>query len=84
MRDTIIQAFTTGYEDRHLYGLLRVEQHYRRPLSNRIAWRLGWEVANVVTPTPLRTAKKPPGYKPPVRRHGGPPPPPPKPTRWHS
>ena len=55
--DTIGTAFCNGIEDRHVTGLLRVEHLYRRPLVNRIAWRLGWEVANVLTQRALRNAK---------------------------
>jgi hypothetical protein len=58
VRDTIFRAFKNGVDDRRLYGLLRKEQLYRKPWTRRAAWRLGWELANVVTRRPLRTAKK--------------------------
>lgn len=58
MKDGIIKAFCHGIEDRAAYGLLRAEQLYRRPFANRVAWRLGWELANLVTRQPLRTAKR--------------------------
>lgn len=56
--DTFVYAFGHGYNDRALNGLLRKEQLYRRPWSNQLAWRLGWELANLFTRTPLRTATK--------------------------
>lgn len=55
--DTLSQALFNGWNDRHLYGLLRVEQLYRRPWTRRLAWRIGWEFANALSDTPLRTAK---------------------------
>jgi hypothetical protein len=56
--DTIKQAFTNGWTDRVAYGLLRKEQLYRRPWSRRAAWRLGWELANLLTDSLLRTQRK--------------------------
>jgi hypothetical protein len=56
-RDSFRQALARGWEDRVLYGLLRVEQLYRRGWAQRLAWRLGWEFGNATTKTPLRTAK---------------------------
>ncbi len=53
-------AFCLGVEDRHTNRPLRVEQLYRSPWTNRLAWRLGWELANMLTQRPLRTAKRPP------------------------
>lgn len=57
-RDSIKQAFQNGWTDRVAYGLLRKEQLYRRPWSRRVAWRLGWELANAFTDAPLRTARR--------------------------
>ena len=59
-QDSLRQAFINGWTDRAEHGLLRVEQLYRRPLSRRIAWRLGWELANQIVATPLRTQRKKP------------------------
>lgn len=58
-RDALHAAFANGWNDRVLYGLLRVEQLYRRGWAQRVAWRLGWEFANLTTTTPLRSNKKP-------------------------
>lgn len=58
MNDTVGHAFLNGIEDRHVNGLLRVEQLYRHGRSQRVAWRLGWEVANMLTRRPLRNAKR--------------------------
>lgn len=55
MKDTIGTAFCNGIEDRHVNGLLRNEQLYRREAQHRIAWRLGWELANLLSTRPLRT-----------------------------
>ena len=56
----LTRAFWNGWIDRSAYGLLRREQLYRRPRYGlRCAWRLGWELANLVTHTPLRTARRP-------------------------
>lgn len=57
-QDSICRAFVNGYQDRASYGLLRAEQLYRRPRSRIVAWKLGWELANLLTRTPLRTAKR--------------------------
>ena len=59
MSDSIGHAFCLGFEDRHVNGLLRVEQLYRSGKGQRIAWRLGWELANMLTRRGLRTAKHP-------------------------
>lgn len=56
--DTIGTAFCLGFEDRHANGLLRVEQLYRNGPAQRAAWRLGWEIANLLTTRPLRTEKR--------------------------
>jgi len=56
--DTLKHAFVNGVVDRHAYGLLRKEQLYRRPWSRRLAWRIGWEFANLLTRRPLRTSKR--------------------------
>jgi hypothetical protein len=56
-KDSVQKAFENGFVDRTLYGLLRVEQLYRRPWSSKVAWRVGWELANLFTKTPLRTDK---------------------------
>lgn len=53
--DSIKQALMHGFKDRSKYGLLRKEQLYRRSWKQRVAWRIGWELANIVTRTPLRT-----------------------------
>lgn len=58
MSDTIGTAFCNGIESRHVDGLLRVEQLYRSGPAQRIAWRLGWEVANILTQRALRNAKR--------------------------
>jgi hypothetical protein len=58
MDDTLSNAFCEGIVDRHEHRLLRQENLYRFPLR-RVAWRLGWEVANLLTQRPLRTAKPP-------------------------
>lgn len=50
-----LEAFMDGYIDRAGYGLLRCEQLYRNPRWKRWGWRLGWEAANLLTSTPLRT-----------------------------
>lgn len=57
--DTIGTAFCNGLDDRHAAGLLRNEQLYRRPWTRRVAWRLGWEIANMLTTRPLRTTPLP-------------------------
>lgn len=57
-RDTIVTAFLHGVVDRHDHGLLRVERLYRRPLRHGLAWRLGWEVGNLLTDRPLRTQRR--------------------------
>lgn len=57
-KDSITTAFENGWIDRVRYGLPRREQLYRRPWTRRVAWRFGWELANLVTAAPLRTAKK--------------------------
>lgn len=56
MTDSFGTAFCNGIEDRHVNGLLRNEQLYRSTTQNQIAWRLGWEIANLLTRRPLRTA----------------------------
>lgn len=53
--DSFADAFLTGFVDRHVARLMRIEQMYRFPWTNRVAWRLGWEVANLMTRKPLRT-----------------------------
>ncbi len=58
MSDSVGTAFCNGIESRHVDGLLRVEQLYRSGPWQRFAWRLGWELANVLTQRALRTAKK--------------------------
>lgn len=55
--DTFGTSFCLGFEDRHVNCLLRVEQLYRYPWTNRLGWRLGWELANFLTSRPLRTAR---------------------------
>ena len=55
MSDTIGTAFCNGIEDRHCNGLLRVEQLYRAGWWQRLAWRVGWELANMLTGRGLRT-----------------------------
>ena len=67
MSDTIGTAFCNGVEDRHVNGLLRVEQLYRQGPGQRIAWRLGWEVANILTQRGLRTDKRATHTKGPAR-----------------
>lgn len=57
-KDTMGTAFCNGVEDRHVNGLLRVEQLYRFPAWHRIGWRLGWELANLLTTRPLRTGSR--------------------------
>jgi hypothetical protein len=52
--DTIGQAFLNGVEDRHVNGLLRVEQLYRSGRAQRWAWTLGWVVADLLTSRKLR------------------------------
>ena len=37
MNDTVGHAFLNGIEDRHVNGLLRVEQLYRHGRSQRVA-----------------------------------------------
>jgi hypothetical protein len=59
-RDTLGRAFCNGFVDRAEFGLLRVEQLYRRTRLHRWAWRAGWEIANALTSRPLRTAGKKP------------------------
>lgn len=56
--DTIGTAFCLGIEDRHVNGLLRKEQLYRSGWPQKLAWRFGWELANMLTTRPLRTAKR--------------------------
>lgn len=56
--DTLGEAFCSGIVDRHEYGLLRAEQLYRTSKKNRMAWRLGYELANLLTQRPFRTAKR--------------------------
>lgn len=56
-KDTVGTAFCNGIEDRHVNQLLRGEQLYRLGTWQRFAWRLGWEVANMLTQRPLRTRK---------------------------
>ncbi len=55
MKDTIGTAFCNGVEDRHTNGLHWYEQLYRKEAQHRLAWRLGWEVANLLTKRPLRS-----------------------------
>lgn len=55
--DNIGTAFLNGIEDRHVNGLLRVEQLYRRTTLHKFAWRAGWEVANLLTNRRLRTER---------------------------
>lgn len=55
---SMFEPLFEGWHDRSVYGLLRKEQLYRSPWWKRAMWRLGWESANAVTATPLRTAKK--------------------------
>lgn len=57
-QDSIAIAFNNGWTDRVAHGLLRVEQLYRRPWQNRAAWRLGWELANLLTEAPLRIHRR--------------------------
>jgi hypothetical protein len=58
MSDNIGTAFLNGIEDRHTHGLLRVEQLYRRPRRHKLAWRLGWWTAHLLTVRPMRTGKR--------------------------
>jgi len=57
MSDSAGTAFCNGFEDRHVNGLLRTEQLYRSGWPQRWAWRLGWELADLLTQRGLRTAK---------------------------
>lgn len=56
--DTIGTAFCNGIEDRHASGLLRKEQLYRSGWAQKIAWRIGWEFAHLLTEHRLRTVHK--------------------------
>lgn len=63
--DSIGMAFCNGVEDRHTHGLLRNEQLYRGGPMQRCAWRVGWEIANLLTARNLRTTHAtPPKEKP--------------------
>ncbi len=55
MSDTIGTAFCNGIEDRHVNGLHWYERLYRHGVGHHVAWRLGWEVANLLTRRPLRS-----------------------------
>lgn len=55
-KNTMGTAFLNGIEDRHSHGLHWHEGLYR-PTTLHVAWRLGWEVANMLTTRGLRTAK---------------------------
>ena len=55
MSDSIGTAFCNGIEDRHVNGLHWYEPLYRSPLSRHVAWRLGWELANLLTGRALRS-----------------------------
>lgn len=59
-QDTFGEAVCNGFDDRYSAGLLRVEQLYRAGPVQKLGWRLGWELANMLTQRPLRTAKRPP------------------------
>ncbi len=54
MSDTIGTAFCNGIEDRHTNGLHWYESLYR-PKAQHVAWRLGWELANILTQRSLRS-----------------------------
>ena len=64
MRDTIGEAVCEGIVSRYEHGLSRAEQLYRRTWLHRLAWRAGWEFANLATRRPLRTARRKPKQGP--------------------
>lgn len=55
-KEKLSTALCNGFEDRHSHGLLREEKLYRA-WHWHLAWRVGWELANVLTTRPLRNEK---------------------------
>ena len=58
-RDSLGTALLYGVLARFEYGLLKTENLYRVTAKHRMAWTIGWHIANVLTDRPTRVRKEP-------------------------